>query len=186
MAADDEFGLAQRAADDRKNPSHWFQGRTYTFGELEKLRQAEDFASQIRIEVRREREQHGALPERIFDGDDALARDDESRCRGAEEAAHAPLAGRKNYITPSGLQRLRDELRWLPKPVTFKMPVYGSNPDKTVTLPRAWWVPATLPHVIDLLKLHGIAIGQRTGPERVVEIPEDELDRGGPHAPIIE
>ena len=31
----------------------------------------------------------------------------------AEEAAHAPLAGVKNYITPSGLQRLRDELRFL-------------------------------------------------------------------------
>ncbi len=50
----------------------------------------------------------------------------------------------------------RDELRWLSKPVTFRMPVYGSNPDRTVTLPRAWWVPATLPHVIDLLTLHGI------------------------------
>ncbi|MGT2513307.1 M14 family zinc carboxypeptidase [Sphingomonas panni] len=50
----------------------------------------------------------------------------------------------------------RDELRWLSKPVTFRMPVYGSNPDRTVTLPKAWWVPATLPHVIDLLKLHGI------------------------------
>ncbi|MGN7158451.1 M14 family metallopeptidase [Sphingomonas sp. SAFR-052] len=50
----------------------------------------------------------------------------------------------------------RDELRWLPKPVTFKMPVFGSLPDKTVSLPRAWWVSATLPHVIDLLKLHGI------------------------------
>ncbi len=31
----------------------------------------------------------------------------------AEEAAHAPLAGLKNYITPSGLQRLRDERRFL-------------------------------------------------------------------------
>jgi len=31
----------------------------------------------------------------------------------AEEAAHAPLVGVKNYITPSGLQRLRDELRFL-------------------------------------------------------------------------
>ena len=31
----------------------------------------------------------------------------------AEEAAHAQLAGVKNYITPSGLQRLRDELRFL-------------------------------------------------------------------------
>ena len=31
----------------------------------------------------------------------------------AEEAAHADLAGVKNYITPSGLQRLRDERRFL-------------------------------------------------------------------------
>lgn len=31
----------------------------------------------------------------------------------AEEAAHSELAGVKNYITPSGLQRLRDELKFL-------------------------------------------------------------------------
>ena len=31
----------------------------------------------------------------------------------AEEAAHAQLAGVKNYITPSGLQRLTDERRFL-------------------------------------------------------------------------
>jgi transcription elongation factor GreB len=31
----------------------------------------------------------------------------------AEDAEHAPLAGVKNYITPSGLQRLRDERRFL-------------------------------------------------------------------------
>jgi transcription elongation factor GreB len=31
----------------------------------------------------------------------------------ADEAAHAQPAGVKNYITPSGLQRLRDELRFL-------------------------------------------------------------------------
>jgi transcription elongation factor GreB len=31
----------------------------------------------------------------------------------AEEAAHADLVGVKNYITPSGLQRLRDERRFL-------------------------------------------------------------------------
>ena len=30
-----------------------------------------------------------------------------------EEQARDPLAGAKNYITPSGLQRLRDELRFL-------------------------------------------------------------------------
>src|ERR671919_299405 len=31
----------------------------------------------------------------------------------AEEAAHAPSARLKNYITPSGLQRLKDEHRFL-------------------------------------------------------------------------
>ncbi len=31
----------------------------------------------------------------------------------AEEAAHAPLKGVKNYITPAGLQRLKDEHRFL-------------------------------------------------------------------------
>ena len=31
----------------------------------------------------------------------------------AEEAAHSELAGAKNYITPSGLQRLRHELQFL-------------------------------------------------------------------------
>ena len=33
--------------------------------------------------------------------------------QAAEEAAHAPLAGVKNYITPAGLQRLKDEHRFL-------------------------------------------------------------------------
>jgi transcription elongation factor GreB len=31
----------------------------------------------------------------------------------ADEPAHDPLAGARNYITPAGLQRLRDELRFL-------------------------------------------------------------------------
>src|SRR6188768_2789303 len=33
--------------------------------------------------------------------------------QAAEEAAHALLVGVKNYITPIGLQRLRDELKFL-------------------------------------------------------------------------
>ena len=39
--------------------------------------------------------------------------EDDDDNAAAEEAAHAPLAGVRNYITPSGLQRLRDELRFL-------------------------------------------------------------------------
>jgi len=39
--------------------------------------------------------------------------DNDDTERAAEQAADAPVAGVKNYITPSGLQRLRDELRFL-------------------------------------------------------------------------
>src|SRR5687767_13680003 len=39
--------------------------------------------------------------------------DDDELDEAAEEAAHAELVGVKNYITPSGLQRLRDERRFL-------------------------------------------------------------------------
>jgi transcription elongation factor GreB len=43
------------------------------------------------------------------DGDE----DDRAVEEAAEEAAHAPLVGVKNYVTPSGLQRLQDERRFL-------------------------------------------------------------------------
>src|SRR5262245_26507139 len=39
--------------------------------------------------------------------------EDEDHGHAAEEPARAPLAGVKNYITPSGLQRLKDEHRCL-------------------------------------------------------------------------
>jgi transcription elongation factor GreB len=39
--------------------------------------------------------------------------EDDELDHGAEERAESQLAGAKNYITPSGLQRLRDELRFL-------------------------------------------------------------------------
>ena len=45
-----------RAADDRKNPSHPFRGRVYTFPELVELRRNEkDFHKEMSIEVRRSR-----------------------------------------------------------------------------------------------------------------------------------
>lgn len=50
----------------------------------------------------------------------------------------------------------REEVRWLGKPVTFEMPVFGERPELTVPLPRAWWVPASATAAIERLKLHGI------------------------------
>ena len=49
-----------------------------------------------------------------------------------------------------------NEVHWLGRPVTQRMAVFGAVPDKVVTLPAAWWVPATKPEVIALLRLHGI------------------------------
>jgi hypothetical protein len=51
-----------------------------------------------------------------------------------------------------------DEVRWLGKPVTQKMGVFGFAPEKVVDLPVAWWVPATAPDVIARLRLHGIEV----------------------------
>lgn len=59
-----------------------------------------------------------------------------------------------DYFTSSASGR--KEVRWLGKPVAQKMPVYGQTPDVTVTMPVAWWVPATEVRVIEHLKLHGI------------------------------
>ena len=53
----------------------------------------------------------------------------------AEEAAHAPLVGMKNYITPSGLQRLKDELKFLlirERPAVTKVVAWAaSNGDRS-------------------------------------------------------
>ena len=45
-----------------------------------------------------------------------------------------------------------NEIRWLGRPVTQRMPVLGQVPDTIVTLPAAWWVPATKPDVIARLQ----------------------------------
>lgn len=49
--------------------------------------------------------------------------------------------------------------RFLGKPgPTVTIPVYGSQPGLQLTVPKAYWVPATKPEVIARLKLHGIAM----------------------------
>ncbi|PKP88946.1 MAG: carboxypeptidase [Alphaproteobacteria bacterium HGW-Alphaproteobacteria-17] len=61
----------------------------------------------------------------------------------------------------------RDEIRWLGRPVAQQMPVFGSEPDRRVRLPAAWWVPATAPQVIERLKVHGIAFETIDAPRRM-------------------
>lgn len=50
----------------------------------------------------------------------------------------------------------REEIRWLGKPVTTRKPVIGHKESLSVTIPRAWFIPASETAVIDRLKLHGI------------------------------
>lgn len=59
----------------------------------------------------------------------------------------------------------RDELRFLGAPVTLQMPVYGEQPDLTIKLPRAWWVPGSATAVIDRLRLHGVSYETITEPK---------------------
>jgi hypothetical protein len=49
--------------------------------------------------------------------------------------------------------------RWNGKPgPAVKIPVYGSEPGLQLSVPKAYWVPATKPEVIARLKAHGIAM----------------------------
>jgi murein tripeptide amidase MpaA len=50
----------------------------------------------------------------------------------------------------------RTEQRWTGRPITLRMPIIGQEPVETVTLPRAWWIPASQTETIDRLRLHGI------------------------------
>ncbi len=61
----------------------------------------------------------------------------------------------------------RDELRWLGRPVTFDASVFGAEPELTAALPRAWWVPATLPEAIERLRLHGVRVEPVAAPRAV-------------------
>lgn len=61
----------------------------------------------------------------------------------------------------------RDEIRWLGRPVTQQMPLFGEQPDRVNRLPTAWWVPASAPEVIARLKLHGIAMERIDAPATV-------------------
>lgn len=61
----------------------------------------------------------------------------------------------------------RDEVRWLGRPVTQRMKVYGEEPDLRLRLPVAYWVPATSPEVIARLRVHGILVETQAAPRTI-------------------
>jgi hypothetical protein len=57
----------------------------------------------------------------------------------------------------------KDYVVWLGRTVNSKVPYLKYNqPDKSVKRPKAYWIPGTYKNVIDILKLHGIAVQQIT------------------------
>ncbi len=83
----------------------------------------------------------------------------------------------------------RNEIRWLGRPITQAMPVWAALPDKTIMLPAAWWVPATKPEVIALLRRHSIAFETLAQPRTValdmVRLSEPKLNKADEgHVPL--
>lgn len=70
----------------------------------------------------------------------------------------------ETYMSPASG---RVEQRWLGRPTRFRMPIIGQVPVETVTLPKAWWVPAAQSEVIDRLRLHGIGFEVVDQPRRL-------------------
>ncbi|MGY6551519.1 MAG: M14 family metallopeptidase [Erythrobacter sp.] len=60
----------------------------------------------------------------------------------------------EHYLSPaSGAE----EIRYLGRTEEWQLPVIGQRPVASITLPAAWWVPASETRVAELLDLHGIA-----------------------------
>lgn len=72
----------------------------------------------------------------------------------AHEPYDSPISGRR-------------EIRWLGRPETVRMRVFGQEPAIRVELPRAWWVPATRPEAIERLRLHGVTVEPIDAPRAV-------------------
>ena len=72
----------------------------------------------------------------------------------AHETYSSPISGTK-------------EVRWLGKPITHPMPVWGVEPDRVNRLPTAWWVPASAADVIARMRLHGVQMESIDTPRSV-------------------
>lgn len=77
-----------------------------------------------------------------------------------------------------------DEVRYQGSSEELELPVYGQKPVATVTLPRAWWVPASATDVLERLDLHGIRYERLESP-RTLEL--DMVRLSEPHlGPALE
>ncbi|HEX8569653.1 MAG TPA: M14 family metallopeptidase [Caulobacteraceae bacterium] len=96
---------------------------------------------------------------------------------------------RETYVSPASG---REEVRWTARALAaVDAPVFGSEPDVVAVAPKAYWVPATKPEVIERLRLHAIEMEVLKEPRTVtverLKLPEAKLagvlNEG--HAPTI-
>ena len=77
---------------------------------------------------------------------------------------HLPIA----YETFDSPASGRREVRWLGRPdKPVDLPVFGSEPGVTLERPAAYWVPATKPEVIDVLRAQGVEMEVLAEPRTV-------------------
>jgi len=80
----------------------------------------------------------------------------------------------------------RQEVRWSGKPgKPVTLPEYYSNPGARVSRPEAYWVPATKPEVIALLRAHGVRMEIIDAP-RTVDVEMIRLKDAKPAGSIFE
>lgn len=74
--------------------------------------------------------------------------------RPVEQRPFLPIARETYRSTASGAE----ETRWLGRAAAeTRMPQFGQEPTIQLRRPDAYWVPATKPEVINVLRLHGVA-----------------------------
>jgi hypothetical protein len=62
----------------------------------------------------------------------------------------------------------KDYIEWLGKPYSKKIPYLKFNtPDKIVSRPKAYWIPATYKNVIEKIKAHGIVTETLAAPKQI-------------------
>jgi murein tripeptide amidase MpaA len=75
--------------------------------------------------------------------------------RDERPQAWVPFTGMtlERYRSPASGE---DEVRYVGRTQPLKLPIIGQKPVASVTVPQAWWVPASATEVIARLDLHGI------------------------------
>jgi murein tripeptide amidase MpaA len=75
-----------------------------------------------------------------------------------------PVAS-ETYLSPASGRR---EVRFLGRPsAPISVPVFSSQTAATAARPRAYWVPASKPEVIERLRLHGVGAETLTAPRSI-------------------